>query len=308
MADALQEAPLKKNVDEFPKETAALAQKFDPLKKYMFELAEENPARELPVFDMAAKRNAPHKKYRPSHNIVLTSQVIWQGQRRMLRYYDGCSSIFVDEQPKDEKQIETYIRQTQIRRFLNGKFGCFGDERMLLLYLFICSWNTESKFRTRSANHVFKAVDSGKKASLEADRMDKMEEALKYAREATTSKMMMHANYLGIPVIDYDSSNELTEKEIRPEYRKSASQDPYEFIKSYNDKSIEAKYYINKALETGLISNKFNPNKATWGKNNTEICDISGLRTPEAIAEKLLEFSQLDEGAEFSIQLKTLFK
>lgn len=308
MANALQEAPLKKEVDKWAKETAALAMEFDVRKKYMFELAEENMERELPVIDMVTKRPAPHKKFRPFQNIILTSQIIWKGQRRILRYYDGCTTIFADEQPKDKETIEQYIRQTAMRKFLNGKFGCYGDERLLLLYLFICSWNTSSEFRTMSANHVFKPVDSSKKATTESIRMDKMEEALALAREATEAKMMIHANYLGIAAHDFDSGNELSPKEIRAEYRKEASREPEAFIKSYSDKSIETKYYINQALEKGIISNKMNPNKATWGKNNTEICDISGLRTPEAIADKLLEFSQLDEGAEFAIQLKTLFK
>lgn len=308
MADATL-APSKEKgvINEWPKETAALAQKFDPLKKYMFELAEENIAREHPVIDMRTQRAAPVRKYRPFQNLVLTSQVIWKGQRRMLRYYDGCDTIFVDEQPKEKDTIDLYIRQTRRRDFLDGKFGCFGDERMLLLYLFIASWNSESEFRTRSANQIYKPVDTVKKASAESDRLDKMEEAIKYAREASKSKMMMHANYLGIAVMDWESGNEFTEKEIRVEYRKEAAREPESFVKSYTDKSIETKYYINQALEKGLISNKFNANKATWQKSNTEICDISGLKTTEAIADKLLEFSQLEEGAEFQIQLKTLF-
>ena len=57
----------------------------------------------------------------------------------------------------------------------------------------------------------------------------------------------------------------------------------------------------------GLISNKFNPNKATWANSNNVICDISGLRSNEAIGEKLFEFSQLSEGEEFVIQLRALF-
>ena len=39
-----------------------------------------------------------------------------------------------------------------------------------------------------------------------------MEEALKYAREAKDTKMLIHASYLGIPTMDYDSGNDLTQK------------------------------------------------------------------------------------------------
>src|ERR1700742_453685 len=87
--------------DQYPAETAALKQKFDPKKKYMFELATENDPRELPI--MVVQNNKatvdPHRRFKPYLNIVFTSQVVWKGERRNLRYYDGCTSIFQDEQP-----------------------------------------------------------------------------------------------------------------------------------------------------------------------------------------------------------------
>lgn len=94
---------------------------------------------------------------------------------------------------------------------------------------------------------------------------------------------------------------------MRIEYRKAAIRDSSGFIESYGNKKLEVKYYINKALETGLINTKFNPNKALWKSSNNEICDISGLRSTEGISEKLFEFSQLSEGEEFAIQLRALF-
>lgn len=308
MADALvKNAPLQEVKDEYPLETAALAQKFDAKKKYMFELAAQNMERELPIMNMRTNRQEPHKKFKPYQNIVFTSQIIWKGERRILRYYDGCTSIFADEQPKDEKSIEQYIRQTKRRDILEGKFGCFGDEKMLLMYLNICSWNTESPFRTRSANEVFKPVNADKIATQETERLDKIDEALKLAKEASTLKMNIHANYLEIPTIDYESGNVMTENEIRAAYRKEALKNPVEFIKSFGDKTLEIKYFINKALEQGIISNKYNSNKAAWQKSNNVICDISGIKSNEGIAARLLEHSQLPEGEEFVIQLKSLF-
>ena len=138
--------------------------------------------------------------------------------------------------------------------------------------------------------------------------MDVIDEALKFAKEATDKKMMIHAAYLGIPMFDYDSENEYTPDEIRAFYRKRALQDSNNFIESYGNKAIEIKYYIEKAFQDGLITNKFNPNRLTWKTSNAEICDISGLRSPEAIMEKAFEFSQLTEGEEFVIQLKALYE
>ncbi len=298
--DTVLEAPSKKEGRFLPE------YKFDINKKYVFELASKNPERELPVVDMVTKRAAPHKEFNPYRNIVLTSQIVWEGERRTIRYYDGCTTLFVDEQPKEKEVIEQYIKQSKKRFFVDGKFSCFGDDRMLLIYLSICSWNVDSPYRTRTANGIFLAQNPDKAAAVESEKLDMIEEALKYAREASATKMFIHANYLGIPATDWDSDNKLTEKEMRTAYRKEASRNPKKFIESYGNRSIEIKYYIDKALEKGLISNRFNPNKATWHPSNTVICDISGLKSPEAISQKLYEFSQSEDGEEFVIQLRAI--
>ena len=294
--------------EKYPVEAAYLAMEFDHTKKYMFELATQNIEREMPVIEVDGQKSRaiPTEKYKPYQNIVLTSQIIWKGQRRILRYYDGCTSIFADEQPKDKEEIDQYIKVTQPRAFLKGKFGAYGDEKMLLMYLMICSWNEESPFRTRSANVIFKASDTVKIASTESAKLDETERALQLAKDASRTKMLIHAAYLGIETEDYDSGNELTDTEIRTKYRRRALQDAAFFIESYGNKAIEIKYYIKQALLKGLITNKFNPNKLSW-QNGKEICDISGLRSNDAIEDKAFEFSQLEDGQEFNIQLRALF-
>jgi hypothetical protein len=304
MANALKEAPSKK---KYQLEEEYLTQEFEPGRKYMFELAQKNQIREMPVIDMNTKREAPHQEFNPYRNIVFTSQIVWKGERVIIRYYDGCSTIFAADQPKDKETIDDLIKKTKRRHFGNGKFGVYGEDRQLLLYMQICSWNVSSPFRTRTATPVFTSVDTTAKAIAEAAKVDMMEEALKLAREATETKMYIHAAYLGIPTDDYDSGNPLTEKEIRLAYRQAAAKNADSFIESYGNKSIEVKYYIDKALTNRLISNTHNPNKATWGSNHSVICDISGLKSHDAIANKLYEFSQSEEGEEFLMQLKALY-
>lgn len=302
----------KKQVEseKYKFEREYLKMEFDDKKKYMFELAVENLERELPVIGMVGQkaRPEPHKRYKPYQNIVLTSQIIWKGQRRVVRYYDGCSSIFADEQPKEKDEVAEFIAQTQRRHFNDGKFGCFGDERMLLLYLNICSWNANSPFRTRSADAVFVSVDKAKIATSETVKLDETEKALQLAKGAPLKNMIIHANYLEIPTTDYDSGNPLDEAEIRAKYRKFALRESAIFLESYGNEKLEVKYYINEALKSGLITSKPNANKASWKGSENVICDISGLKSNEGIAEKLFEFSQLEEGEEFLIQLKALFK
>lgn len=318
MANALKNAPSKlekefievdgEKVVEGSREYQVLSQKYDTEKKYIFELAVENQARSRPIINMRSRRPAPVERFKPYQNIVMTSQIVWNGSRRMIRYYDGCDTIFVDKQPKEREAIEQYIKQTTQRFFEKGKFGCEGYEKMLLLYLTICSWNAESPFRTKTANSIFIAVNADKRATVESAKLDETETALQLAKDATLTKMLIHANYLGIPTVDYDSGNEMLEKEIRTEYRKYALRNSANFIETYGNKSIETKYFIDKALGRGLINNKFNPNKATWASSNSEVCDISGLRSPESIAQKIFEFSQSEAGEEFLIQLKAVIE
>lgn len=313
MANAsTKEAPLKeagaKTEKLLSKEDRFLAQVFDPEKKYMFELAEENPERQLPVIDMHTKRPAGQPKFRPYQNIVMTSQVIWKGQRRGVRYYDGCGSIFIDEQPQDKDDIEAYIKQTPRQQFIDGKFGCYGYERMLLLFLYISSFNGESEFRTRSANIVYKPCNSDKKATAESEKLDQAEQALELAKKATYAKILVHADYLGIPLKDFDSDNDLTEKEVRTAYRMEALRNSKVFLESYGNKKLETKYFIKKALSMGLIDYTTTPNKTFWHSSGREIKDISGMKSFSAVLESLFEYSQLEEGQEFNVQVTALFE
>jgi len=311
MAHASAEAPVKdkkvRSLREWPKEDEFLAQEFDPTKKYMFELADRNLPRELPVIDMDSKRALAHKPFIPSRNIVFTSMIIWKGQRRGIRYYDGCDTIFMDEQPKDKEVIQGFMAQTRPRNFVDGKFGCYGDERMLLLFLFASSFNTKSEFRTRSADSVYLPTDYAAKAVVEEKQLDLIEQALNLAKEATDTKMMIHGDFLGVPLEDGDSGNPLTPKEIRTAYRLEASRDAKRFVDSYGNKALETKYYIKKAMTSGLISWTINPNKALWKQSQREICDISGLHSFEAVLERLLEFSLLEDGEEFKVQVTALY-
>ena len=106
-----------------------------------------------------------------------------------------------------------------------------GYERMLLLYLSICSWNTDSIFRTTTANGIFTPQNSERIATTaESDKLDMIEEGW-ICKKCKSQKMLIHSAYLGIPSTHYDSGNELTEKkkkkkkkkELRTEYRKEAS-------------------------------------------------------------------------------------
>jgi len=317
MANATKEAPLIKEkkiieiggvkVEENSNEHRALSQEFDVKKKYVFQLAAQNMELEKPVIDARTNKVLPHKPFKPFQNLVMTSQIVWNGGRIGIRYYDGCESIFVSAQPKEKDVIDQLILTSRRRNFLDGKLVVEGYEKMLLLYLSICSWNTDSIFRTDAANGIFTPQNSERIATSESERLDAIESAMQLAREASYTKMKIHSAYLGISTKHYDSQNELTEKELRTEYRKAASANPKIFIDSFGNKGLEVKYFIDQALIKGTINNKVNPNKAAW-TTGTVICDISGLKTNDAISQALFEFSKTEAGEEFVVQLRAIME
>src|SRR6516225_9962874 len=101
MANAEATAPSKQKfidiegekVVEGSNEHKLLSMEFEPLKRYVFELAKKLPQRELPVINVRTHKPVEHQEFNPQRNLVFTSQIIWQGRRRMVRYYDGCDTI-----------------------------------------------------------------------------------------------------------------------------------------------------------------------------------------------------------------------
>ena len=103
-----------------------------------------------------------------------------------------------------------------------------------------------------------------------------------------------------------NACNELSEKAIRAAYRKKALDSPVEFVDSFNDKTLDIKYYIGKAMQDGLINYNKVPNSACW-KSGSVICDVSGIKSSDGVSNRLLEYSQTADGEEFLIQLKSLY-
>lgn len=306
MANAPTEAPSK---NKYQKEEQFLKMEFDSTLNYVFELANNNLPRDSGMYIVEGGKQYPaqEREFKPYQNVVLSSQIIWKGQRCNIRYYDGCESIFVSEQPKEKEVIDQAIAYSRPRVFENGRLIVPGTERQLLLYLNICAWNIYSPFRSPNASGIFKSLDTDMRTREQDEKLEKIEKAFDLAKQATTAKMYIHADYLGIPRVDMISQNPRTEKQIRSDYRKYASENPDEFIKSFNDESIEIRSLIKKAMAESVIDYTTIPTKAVWKKGGKEIVDISGIKNPEAILDKLVEFSRKDEGEEFALMIKSIY-
>lgn len=282
--------------------------------KYVYVLALKNEPRGR-VFD-ADGMPIKDQEYPGRRNLLLRSSIIWPGGKdpfsgkerqrgkHLIRYYDGCTTLFIDDQPKEKETIDILVASTRELHFIRGFLDIYGYEAILKMYMDWCSWNAESPYRVAKVDAVFMMMDGEKQRRLEAEAMNMEDDATEYAKKASVKHMRIHAKFLDIADIDLKTSQPLSDASLRTEYRKAAKSNPAFFIRTYNDKTIHIKHWIEEALKTGQISTTIIPNKAVWSERGVEICDISGLKSKEGILNKLIEFSQLKEGAEFKEHLE----
>ena len=285
--------------------------------KYAYVLPVKNVKKNNVYDENGRPRQEP--EYKPRMNLLTRSSILWNGGtdpwsgqprakgRYPIRYYDGCTTLFIDDQPKDRETLEQFTKQTRELFFLNGYLYCFGYDVMLKQYLDWASWNGESPYRVPTIEIQYIPVDSEKVAKMESDNLDKMEEALMLARKSDVKKMKSHGKFLGISPEDYVTNIPISDEAYRTEYRKKAKENAKYFVDTYNDKSVQVTTWVEQALETGEISTTIIPNKAVWAKKGSEICDMSGIKSKEGQLNKLVEFSKTDDGEEFYAQLEGIY-
>ena len=227
--------------------------------------------------------------------------------KHLIRYYDGCTTLFVDDQPKEKEIIDQLVASTRELHFINGYLAIYGYESMLKTYMDWASYNAESKLRVPTIDPIYLLLDSDKQGKAQAKHLDQVDKAMELARTADESHMVIHAMFLNIPQMDEVTGNILSPEALRAKYRKEAMENPDNFIITSQDKTLHFKHWIKKSLDTDAISTAVVPNKAVWKAKGSVICDISGITTKEGILNKLIEFSQSKEGKNFSEQLKAIF-
>lgn len=285
--------------------------------KYAYVLAQENEPRGR-VYDETGRPRS-EVKYKPYLNAIMRSSINWNGAadpfsgkprsagRHLIRYYDGCSTLFMDDQPKDKETIDQLVQATREVIFAHGYYFVYGYDVMLKTYLDWASYNEASPYRIPTVPVKWKMVDTEKESESEAAILELEDKARELAKSASIKKMRIHGRFLGIQPDDEITGQPLSEKAYRTEYRKFAKNSPSHFVKSYNDKSIEVSTWITDAIDTGKISTSRLPNHAIWSDGEAVIMELGGLKSIDLIINKLAEFTLLEEGADFSEQLKALY-
>lgn len=285
--------------------------------KYAYVLAEKNAVRGK-IYDENGNSRG-EQEYKPFLNVLLSSSVIWPGGtdpfskkersrgRYQFRFYDGCSTLFVDDQPKDKETIDQFVSGTRSVEFNHGFLYVYGYDNMLKTYLDWCSYNENSPYRVPSSTVKFKNVDNKKEMEAKADILEMEDTARDLAKNAPLKKMRIHCKFLNIQMEDEITSNTLSEKEIRTFYREYAKNNAAHFIKTYKDEALEIKTWVRDAVNSGKINTSLVPNSAVWSASNAIICSVGNIKDNSLIIEKLSEFAQMDIGGDFMEQLRGIY-
>ena len=258
-------------------------------------------------------------EYPKRRNLLLRSSINWPGGedpfskkirprgRYLIRYYDGCTTLFIDSQPDAPQVLEPLIAGTREQHFIDGYLMVDSFDKMLKTYCDWASWNDGSPYRVQKVGAIFKLLDTEEMRRKEANDLDLVEKALEIAKKASVKHMRIHAKFLDVAEVDSQTMRALSDSAIRTEYRKAAMNNPKFFIETYNDKSMHIKHWIELAFANGELSSTQVPNRIVWTKRGIEVCDTSGLQTMDGIMNKLIELAQTDLGTEFKFALEALY-
>lgn len=295
------------------------ANDIDVNRRFIYELYQQNQGG-AKIFELTGQP-APMQRFKPYEDIPDTSSIVWQGGkvrptdkaerppgRYIIRYYDGCDSIFVDEQPKEKAILDGYRANTKTIFLQNGYLDVMGWDTMKKWYLDWCSYNSESPYRLPAVRIIFRPVDEALATEKKAASLDKVFEAMTLAKNAKDDQVKIHAAFLGVSFIDSMAQTPRELKHIKTDYLEKAKENPELFINSYSDKIMKVKYWITEALNSGAISHTKVPNKLSWGQSGSVICDCTGLITMDSLKDRLIEFHESELGDEFKVQLKALYK
>lgn len=292
----------------------SLLEAIDSDLKYAYVLINKNPRRGG-VFNENGQP-VVEQEFKTGLNVLFSSSIIWPGGKDpfsgkerpegkyFIRYYDGCSTLFKDNQPEQKETIDALTTNTVMRNFGHGYLFIDGFDKMLKIFMDWTSLNEDSPYRNPKVFPSFKSVSPEKSLLSDGELLELEDKASDLAKNAPKAKMISHANFLEISMVDDITQVKYSDEAIRIAYRKKAKENPAYFIATFNDESMEFKYKIRQLIITGKLSISLIPNSLTWVNSGTPALDISGLQDINQIVNKAAGFGQTEDGKEFSDKVK----
>lgn len=245
--------------------------------------------------------NSQFSKY-PENFLLKNTDVIYDeetGMERNIRYLDGVSTIFEDEQ---EHLSDGKKSQRPDIRFVKGFLRVPSNKPTLLKFLMNSNMFDKKTNRMQGSKVVYTMLDFEAQEEAEVKKTERKMDAMKLAMEAPDDVFIPHAKYLGIKFIN-GYGVERSDRAIKVDYLTYAEKNPEVFIKTYNNPLVKVQYLVSKAMSVGMIDLSTMKGQAVWGDTKKFIAQIPDNAKP---LEFLSEFSLTEKGKDFYAQLKTL--
>ena len=221
------------------------------------------------------------------------------GTERNIRYLEGVSTIFEDEQ---EHLSDFKKRQRPEIKFINGVLVVQANRTSLVKFLLCSNMNLGNKNRIAGTRAVYKLLDFEAQEEQAISAAEQRMNAMKLAMDAPLENMIPHAKYLGVNFKN-QYGDDRGEKAIRVDYLDVADKNPETFINTYNNPLVKVQYILQKAINLGLVDLTSSKGQAIWGDTKKFISQIPDKADP---VKHLSEFCLTEKGKDFYQQLKSI--
>lgn len=241
----------------------------------------------------------------PESYIIKTTDVIYDADtksERNIRYLEGVSTIFEDEQ---DKLSDSKKKQRPEVKFVWGRLRVPAAKTALVDFLIKSNMNKSNPHRLPEQQRaIYSLIDNEAIEKANYKKFESEMNATELAKSAPYDIMLPHAKYLGINIKDKEG-NFVTEMSLRPLYYNVANKMADLFLKTYNNPTVLSKFIVDRAVEKNLVNLTHMKGQAVWTETKTFICQIPDGKKP---AEFLAEFCLTEKGRDFYVELKSMVK
>ncbi len=229
-------------------------------KNFIFELVKENTDKSL----MKKKETGEPVRYPLTHKVPMTGTIFFTNKTgetypRRIRFCDGETSIYVDEQQPDDK----YPKRTVVAEFVKGKFPVDGQNSTMLKFMMSWDMNETKINRDKKKSPIFRLIDNSKKAEKAQEAEDLLFDVIDWCRNADWETKVQPFCSMIFPAETMMQSV----KEIRYNLVQVAKQDLSSFKKYLDDPKTERTLVVRAAIEKGLIVVDSSLNSLFWSDN-----------------------------------------
>jgi hypothetical protein len=224
-------------------------------------------------------------------------------KQRKIRLLTGVSTIFVDEQKDIDKD---YInRNKRSLEFSNKVCTIQPYDQTAIQFAEMCNSNVDNEKRFGVKPVYFTVWNPLKEAQIAAKAQMQMLEAMQKAATMPADKMMRHAVYLGIPLID-EVGGKAKEQAIRNLYMLKANQQPEKFLASAENPEVDISWAVKSLVINGTIDLNKQANQAYWNDGGY----ITNIPHGEDARSYLVQYALIDgeQNRNFKSQILALSK